>query len=348
MKISQYAQSIADSVTIAVSTQAKKLKAQGIDVVSFGAGEPDFDTPLFIKDLAKKALDAGKTKYSPAAGIGELRAEIARKLLQENDLEYQPSQIVVTCGAKHAVYQAVHALVDPGDEVLIPTPYWVSYPEMVKCIGGIPKIINTSETNSYKLTPQLLQQAVTPKCSLLMLNYPSNPGGFCYSPAELAELGQVIANTELAIISDEIYEKLIYGDTEFRSFAAACPDLYDKTITINGLSKAFAMTGWRIGYAAAPLEAAKVISRLQSHMTSGPASFCQVAAVEALKSGEDEIKKMHAEVSKRARHIYQRLSAIDGITCAEPTGAFYAFPKISAHYPRLGVAGSVYFCQQLL
>ena len=348
MKISQYAQSVTDSVTIAVSTRAKQLKAKGIDVVSFGAGEPDFDTPLFIKDVAKRALDEGKTKYSPASGIPELRAEIARKLKQENDLEYQPEQIVVTCGAKHAVYLALHAVVNPGDEVLIPTPYWVSYPEMVKLVGGIPKVINTYEKEGYKLTPQLLQQAVTPKSSLLMMNYPSNPGGFCYSPAELIEMGKVIADSELTVISDEIYEKLIYGGVEFMSFAAACPELYDKTITVNGLSKAYAMTGWRMGYAAGPLEAAKAIGRLQSHMPSGPATFCQVAAVEALRSGDEEIKKMHAEFSKRARHIYERLSAIEDVTCVEPTGAFYAFPKVSAHYARLGVKGSVEFCQQLL
>ncbi|MCP4713250.1 MAG: pyridoxal phosphate-dependent aminotransferase, partial [Planctomycetes bacterium] len=348
MKLSRSALSVADSVTMAVSARAKQLKGQGIDVVSFGAGEPDFDTPLFIKDLAKKALDDGNTKYAPAAGLLELRKEIANKLSKDNSLTYEPSQVVVTCGAKHAVYEAIHAVVDPGDEVLIPTPYWVSYPEMVKLAGGAPKVINTSEKEGYKLTPQLLEAAITDKTCLLLLNYPSNPGGFCYSPAELAELGEVLADKEVVVISDEIYEKLIYGDMEFQSFAAACPAMYDKTFTINGLSKAYAMTGWRIGYVAGPADGAKAIARMQSHMTSGPATFCQVAAIEALRQGDEDVVKMHAEFAKRGRHIYERLSAVEGVTCAEPTGAFYAFPNVAALYPKLGASGSIEFCTQLL
>ena len=238
MKISNAAQSVADSVTMAVTARAKQLKAMGVDVVSFGAGEPDFDTPEFIKASAKQALDQGATKYSPAPGTMDLRKEIACKLKDENDLTYDPKQIVVTVGAKHAVYEAVHAIVDPGDEVLIPTPYWVSYPEMVKLVGGVPRIIQTSEKDGYKLTGELLKQSVTDKTCLIILNYPNNPGGFCYTPDELKEIGKAIAQTNLAVISDEIYEKLIYGDMEFKSFAAVCPDLYDRTVTVNGLSKA--------------------------------------------------------------------------------------------------------------
>jgi len=348
VKISKTAQSVSASVTMAVTARAKQLKAEGIDVVSFGAGEPDFDTPVFIKEAAKKALDEGATKYSPAAGIMPLRQEIARKLKEENSLEYKPEQIVVTVGAKHAVYEAIHAVVDPGDEVLIPTPYWVSYPEMVKLVGGIPKIVQTRPQDDYKMTPEILKQAITDKCSLLILNYPSNPGGFCYTPAEIAALGKVIADSSLAVISDEIYENLIYGDMEFRSFAAVCPDLYDRTITINGHSKVYSMTGWRVGYAAGPIDLAQAISRMQSHMTSGPATFCQIASVEALRSGQADAQRMHAEFAKRARHIYQRLNAIEGVTCPEPTGAFYAFPNVSSHYARLGVKGSIEFCQRLL
>ena len=348
MKISKTAQSVSDSVTLEVTARAKQLQAQGIDVVSFGAGEPDFDTPTFIKEAAKRALDAGKTKYAPAAGILELRQEIARKLKEENGLTYRPNQIVVTCGAKHAVYMAVHAVVDPGDEVLIPTPYWVSYPEMVKLVGAVPKIVQTSEKDGYKLTPAVLKKAITRKSCLVIMNYPANPGGFCYRPDELAALGEVIADTNLAVISDEIYECLIYGDMEFRSFAAVCPDLYDRTITINGLSKSYSMTGWRVGYAAGPEDAAGAIARMQSHMTSGPATFAQIASVEALKKGRDDIARMHAEFAKRAKHIYKRLSALDGVTCEEPTGAFYAFPNVASHYQRLGVSGSVEFCQRLL
>ena len=348
MKISKTAQSVSASVTMAVTARATQLKAEGVDVVSFGAGEPDFDTPVFIKEAAKKALDEGATKYSPAAGIMPLRQEIARKLREENSLNYKPEQIVVTVGAKHAVYEAIHAVVDPGDEVLIPTPYWVSYPEMVKLVGGVPKIIQTLPQDDYKMTPEILKQAITDKCSLLILNYPSNPGGFCYTPAELAALGKVIAASSLAVISDEIYENLIYGDMEFRSFAAVCPDLYDRTITINGHSKVYSMTGWRVGYAAGPMDLAQAISRMQSHMTSGPATFCQIASVEALRNGQADAQRMHAEFAKRARHIYQRLNAIEGVTCPEPTGAFYAFPNVASHYSKLGVKGSVEFCQRLL
>ena len=348
MKLSRCVLSVEDSVTMAVSARANQLKGQGIDVVSFGAGEPDFDTPIFIKDLAKKALDEGHTKYAPAAGLPELRKAIAHKLSAENGLTYEPGQIVVTCGAKHAVYQAIHAVIDPGDEVLIPTPYWVSYPEMVKLVGGVPKIISTLEKDGYKLTPRLLERSISDRTCLLLLNYPSNPGGFCYSPKELKKLGEVLVDKEIVVISDEIYEKLVYGAEAFESFAAACPGMYDKTITINGLSKAYAMTGWRIGYAAGPKDAATAIGQMQSHTTSGPATFCQVAAIEALRQGDAEIKKMHAEFARRARHIYKRLCAIEGVSCAEPTGAFYAFPNVAGLYRKLGLSGSVEFCSQLL
>ena len=348
MKISQTAQSVSASVTMAVTARAKQLKAEGVDVVSFGAGEPDFDTPDFIKESAKQALDAGATKYSPAAGILELREEIARKLKNENDLDYSAKQIVVACGAKHAVYEAIHAIVDPGDEVLIPTPYWVSYPEMVNLVGGVPKIIETRQEDGYKLTSEVLQPAIAKKSCLLILNYPGNPSGFCYTHAEVAALGKVIADSDLAVISDEIYEKLVYGNMEFHSFAAVCPDLYDRTVTINGLSKSYSMTGWRVGYAAGPEDVAGAMARMQSHMTSGPATFAQLASIEALRKGEDDIQRMHAEFAKRAKHIYERLNAIDGVTCDEPTGAFYAFPNVGSHYKKLGVNGSVEFCQKLL
>ena len=348
MKISKVAQSISASVTMAVTARAKQLKAEGIDVVSFGAGEPDFDTPEFIKQVAKDSLDKGQTKYSPAAGMLELRKEIARKLKEENGLDYEPTQIVVTCGAKHAVYEAIHAIIDPGDEVLIPNPYWVSYPDMVALVGGVSKFIETRPEDEYKLTPDILKAAITDKTKLIILNYPNNPGGFCYTPDEVAALGKVIAESDLAVISDEIYEKLIYGDMEFKSFAAVCPDLIDRTITINGLSKAYSMTGWRVGYAAGPADFAKAMGGMQSHMTSGPATFAQVASIEAMKKGEPEIQKMHAEFTVRAKHIAKRLNEIEGITCPEPTGAFYAFPDVSGCYEKVGVKDSVEFCKKLL
>jgi len=348
MKISRTAQSVSSSVTLDITAKAKQLKAAGVDVVSFGAGEPDFDTPDFIKEVAKHALDAGATKYAPGAGLMELRQEIARKLKEENGLGYEAKQVVVTCGGKHAVYQAIHAVVDPGDEVLIPTPYWVSYPEMVNLVGGVNRFLETSEANGFKLTPAALEKALTAKSALLILNYPSNPGGFTYSAAELAALGKAMAGSKAAVLSDEIYEKLVYGGMEFRSFAAACPELYDRTITVNGLSKSYSMTGWRLGYAAGPADAADAMARMQSHMTSGPATFCQIAAVEALRKGESDVRRMQAEFARRARHIHERLTAIKGVTCVAPTGAFYVFPNVSSYYGRLGVKGSVEFCGKLL
>jgi aspartate aminotransferase len=348
MKISKFAQSVAPSVTLAVTARAKQLKAQGVDVVSFGAGEPDFDTPEFIKQSAVKALAEGKTKYAPGNGLLELREEIAKKLKNENNLTYTAKQIVVTVGAKHAVYEAIHAIVDPGDEVLIPAPFWVSYTEMTKLVGGVPRIIKTREDQGYKMTPEQLEKAITPKSALIIMNYPSNPGGFCYTPDELAAIGKVIAKSKLAVISDEIYEKLIYGSMQFRSFAAVCPDLYDRTVTINGLSKSYSMTGWRVGYAAGPADVADAIDKMQSHMTSGPATFCQWASIDALRNGEPDIQRMAAEFAKRGKHIHQRLIAIPGVTCIEPTGAFYVFPNVSSYYKKFGVKGSVEFCKKLL
>ena len=348
MKISKNAASVSPSVTMAVTARAKELKGQGVDVVSFGAGEPDFDTPDFIKQVAIDMLKAGRTKYLPASGDLGLRKEIARKLKDDNNLTYEPSQIVVACGAKHAVYEGIHAVVDEGDEVLIPTPYWVSYPEMVKLVGGVPVIVETKPEDGYKLTPETLKAAITDKTAMLIFNSPSNPGGFCYSSEEIKALGEVLKGTKVVILSDEIYEELIYGDMEFKSFAEVCPELYEQTLTVNGLSKAYSMTGWRVGYIAAPKDAAKAIAGMQSHMTSGPATFCQLASIEALQKGAQDIKKMHAEFARRAIHISKRLNAIEGVTCAEPTGAFYVFPDVSATYAKLGVQDSVGFCNKLL
>ncbi len=348
MKISRNAASVSPSVTMAVTARAKQLQAQGVDVVSFGAGEPDFDTPSFITEAAVKYLHAGRTKYLPASGDLGLRKEIARKLKDDNGLSYEPNQIVVACGAKHAVYMGIHAVVDPGDEVLIPTPYWVSYPEMVKLVGGVPVIVETKPENEYKLTPEILKAAITPKTAMLIFNSPSNPGGFSYTAEEMRALGDVLKGTKVVILSDEIYEELVYGDMEFRSFASVCPELYEQTLTVNGLSKAYSMTGWRVGYVAAPKDAAKAIDDMQGHMTSGPATFCQLASVDALQKGQEEIAKMHAEFAKRASHICKRLNAIEGVTCAEPTGAFYAFPDVSATYEKIGVKDSVEFCNKLL
>jgi aspartate aminotransferase len=353
MKVSQRAKAVAPSATLAVTNRAKELKAQGIDVVGFGAGEPDFDTPDYIKDAAIKALKEGKTKYTPAAGIPELRAAIAKKLQNENGLTYAPEQIVVNIGGKHSVYEAMQAVLDPGDEVLLPAPYWVSYPEAAGLAGATMKVLETDKANSYKVTPQQLKKAITGKSALLVLNSPSNPGGFTYTPDELRALAQALEGTNVAVMSDEIYEKLIYGDTKFVSFASLSEDAFNRTLTLNGFSKAYSMTGWRLGYTAGPLEVIKAMSRLQDHMTSNPVTFAQHAAIAAMgPQSAEAIEKMRVEFEKRARYMADRLRAIEGVECTEPTGAFYCFPDVSAHFGRtiggVKITGSMDFAKALL
>lgn len=335
IKVSQRAKSVPPSATIAVTARAKELKAQGIDVVGFGAGEPDFDTPQYIKDAAIKALKEGKTKYTPAAGIIELRAAIARKLERENGLKYAPEQVVVNIGGKHSVYEAMQAVLDPGDEVLLPRPYWVTYPEAIKLAGGVTKIIETDKANSYKITPEQLKGAITPKTAMLIINSPSNPGGFMYTPDELRALAKALEGTNVCVMSDEIYEKLIFGDSKFISFAALSDDAFGRTLTLNGLSKAFSMTGWRLGYTAGPLDVIKAMSRLQDHMTSNPVTFAQYAAIAAMGPEADAtIEAMRVQFEKRGKYMAERLNAIEGVHCAEPAGAFYCFPDVSAHFGR--------------
>ncbi len=353
MKISQRAQSVPPSATIAVTARAKELKAQGVDVVGFGAGEPDFDTPEYIKEAAIKAMKEGKTKYTPAAGIIELRKAIAQKLERDNGLKYAPEQIVVNIGGKHSVYEAMQATLDPGDEVLLPRPYWVTYPEAIKLAGAVTKVIETDKNNSYKITPAQLKQAITPKTAMLVLNSPSNPGGFMYTPDELRALAKVLEGTNVYVMSDEIYEKLIYGDSKFISFAALSTDAFGRTLTLNGLSKAYSMTGWRLGYTAGPLDVIKAMSRLQDHMTSNPVTFAQYAAIAALgPEGDKEIEKMRVEFEKRGKVMAERLNGINGVSCAEPTGAFYCFPDVSSHFGRtIGgakIASSMDFAKALL
>lgn len=335
MKISQRAQSVPPSATIAVTARAKELKAQGVDVVGFGAGEPDFDTPDYIKKAAIESLKAGQTKYTAAAGIPELRKAIADKLQKDNGLAYAPEQVIVNIGGKHSVYEAMQAVLDPGDEVILPRPYWVTYPETIKLAGATAVVVETDKANSYKITPDQLKAAMTPKTAMLVLNSPSNPGGFTYSPDELRALARILEDTDVWVISDEIYEKLIYGDTKFISFAALSDDAFSRTLTLNGLSKAFSMTGWRLGYTAGPLDAIKAMGRLQSHMTSNPVTFAQYAAIAALGPEADvAIETMRVEFAKRGKYMADRLNAIQGVECAEPTGAFYCFPDVSAHFRR--------------
>ncbi len=353
MKISKRAQDVPASATIAVTSRAQELKSQGVDVVGFGAGAPDFDTPDYIKEAAIEALKAGMTKYTAASGIIELRKAIAKKLQEENGLQYAPEQVIVNIGGKHSVYEAMQAVLDPGDEVILPTPYWVTYPETVKLAGAVPKIVETDKSTGYKITPAQLKEAITGKTAMIVINSPNNPGGFTYTPQELKALAEVLEGTNVYVLSDEIYEKLIYGDTEFVSFASLSADAFNRTITLNGLSKAFSMTGWRLGYAAGPLEVIKAMGRLQSHMTSNPVTFAQYAAVEALEGPADKaIEAMRAEFERRGQYMTERLNAIDGVECAPATGAFYCFPDVSSHYGRningAKMSGSMDFAKALL
>jgi len=354
MKISKRAQAVPPSATLAVTSRAKELKAKGVDIVDFGAGEPDFDTPDYIKDAAIKALKAGKTKYTAESGIVELRTAIAAKLEKENGLKYTPEQVIVNIGGKHSVYEAMQATLDPDDEVILPVPYWVTYPETIKLAGAVPKIVQTDKKDSYKVTPAQLKKAITKKTSMLVLNSPSNPGGFTYTPEELKALAKVLEGTQVVVLSDEIYEKLIYGDTKFVSFASLSKDAYDRTLTLNGLSKTYSMTGWRLGYVAGPLEVIKAMGRLQSHMTSNAVTFAQYAAVAALTdpTAGETIEKMRVEFERRGKYMAQRLNAIEGIESPEPTGAFYCFPDVSSHYGRTingtEIGGSMDFAKAFL
>jgi aspartate aminotransferase len=353
MKISKRAQDVPPSATIAVTARAQELKAQGVDVIGFGAGAPDFDTPDYIKDAAVEALRAGKTKYTPAAGIIELRTAIAAKLKKENGLEYSPEQVIVNIGGKHSVYQAMQVVLDPGDEVILPSPYWVTYPEAIKLAGANARIIQTDRDNSYKMTPQQLKDAITDKTSMLLINSPNNPGGFTYTPKELKDIAEVLEGTNIIVLSDEIYEKLIYGDTKFVSFASLSEDAYNRTLTLNGFSKAFSMTGWRIGYTAGPLEVIRAMGRLQSHMTSNAVTFGQYAAIAALGDpAEQAIENMRVEFERRGKYMAERLNSIEGVQCPESTGAFYCFPDVSSHYGRTingaKITGSMDFAKALL
>ncbi len=352
MKVSKRAQAVPPSVTIAITSLAKELKAKGVDIVGLGAGEPDFDTPDYIKDAAIKAIKAGHTKYTAAAGTVELRTAIAEKLQRENGLKYTPDQVIVNIGGKHSVYEAMQAILDPGDEVILPAPYWVTYIETIKLAGAVPRIIQADKANSYKITPQQLEKAITNKTAMLLINSPNNPGGFTYTPEELAGLAKILEGTTVVVISDEIYEKLIYGDTKFVSFASLSKDAYDRTLTLNGLSKTYSMTGWRMGYTAGPLEVIKAMGRLQSHMTQNPVTFAQDAAIAALGDDGGAVEKMRTEFERRAKYMTRRLNSIKSVECCEPTGAFYCFPDVSSHYGRTingaKIDGSMDFAKALL
>jgi aspartate aminotransferase len=342
-KISKRAASLTPSLTLAIDSKAKQMKADGLDVVGFGAGEPDFDTPQHIKDACAKALAAGFTKYTPAAGIPELRAAIADKHKRENGLTYKPSQIIVSCGGKHSCFNVIFATCEEGDEVIIPAPYWLSYPEMVKMAGAKPVIVQTTDKTEFKLTPDALRQAITPRTRLFVLNSPSNPTGSVYTPDEIKALGDICVEKNVLIMSDEIYEHLLYDGATTRSVASFSAAHFEHTIIVHGFAKAWSMTGWRLGWCAAPEPIAKAIDAIQSHSTSNPTSFAQKGAVAALTGPQDHLKLWLAEFNKRRTYAWNKLKGIPGLTCVNAKGAFYLFPNIA----KTGLK-SADFCARLL
>lgn len=330
IKLAMRLDGIAPSMTLAITAKAKALKANDVDVCGFGSGEPDFDTPDHIKRAAITAMEKGETKYAPVEGILPLREAIVRKLERDNGLRYQPNQIQVSAGAKQILYNLIMATINPGDEVIIPAPYWLSYPEMVRLAEGVPVILETTEEDRFKITPEQLEAAITPRSRLLILSTPSNPTGVMYTPEELAALARVVVEHNLLVISDEIYEKLIYGDVPHRSIASLGDEIYARAITVNGFSKAYAMTGWRLGYAAGPREVIDAANVVQSHSLSNVTTFAQYGAIAALEGDQSVIETMRQAFARRLQFIYDGVTSIPGLTCVRPDGAFYIFPSIAA------------------
>ena len=331
-RLAKRIRTISPSLTLAISAKAKAMKAAGEDVVNFGVGEPDFNTPEHIIKAAEDALERGCTKYTPAAGLPELRRAICDKFARDNGLEYEPSQIIVSNGAKHSIFNVCFALLDPGDEVIIPAPYWLTYPEVVKVCGGVPVIVEASKKNHFKITPEELKSAITPKTKLFIFNSPCNPTGAVYTEAEVRALAAVCEEAGIFVLSDEIYEKLVYGEEKPFSMAAVSPKMKEQTITVNGVSKTYAMTGWRIGYLAAPLDIAKAISSFQSHATSNPNSIAQYATIKALNSPEASVEEMVARFARRRLALIERVSEMKDVYCIIPEGAFYAMLVVSSTY----------------
>ena len=329
MRLSSRAKAIGASPTLALDAKTKKLISEGVDVVSFGVGEPDFDTPDHIKDAAIEAIKKGFTKYTASSGIPELRQAICDKLKKDNGLDYKPAEVLVSVGAKHSIFNAVMALCEEGDEVLLPVPYWVSYPEMIRVAGGKPVEIKTGIETGFKVTAEQLEEAITPRTSLLILNSPSNPTGAIYTEEEMKRIAEVCLKHHVAVISDEIYEKLIYEGRHV-SFASLSPEVKAITITVNGVSKSYSMTGWRIGYAAGPKDVIDAMGNLQSHSTSNPASISQKAALAGLIGPQEPLEKMRVEFEKRRNYMVRRLNEMPGFKCLLPPGAFYTYPDVSA------------------
>ncbi|MGK7910914.1 MAG: pyridoxal phosphate-dependent aminotransferase [Synechococcus sp.] len=345
MKLATRVKNLTPSMTLAIASKAKALKAAGIDICGFGAGEPDFDTPLHIREASIQALKDGHTHYGPVAGMPALREAIANKLSGENGLPFVPEQIVISNGGKQTLFNLAMAMLEPGDEVILPAPFWLSYPEMVTLAGATSVKVSTSESSRFKLSPEQLKAAITPKTKLLVLTSPSNPTGAVYSREELEALAEIIVANDIYVVSDEIYEKLIYDGGHHVSIGSLGPDIFARTILSSGFAKAYAMTGWRIGYLAGPLELMKAVSSIQGHSTSNVCSFAQYGALAALSSPESEpaVASMRETFAERREVMYEGLTSIPGVTCAKPNGAFYMFPNISC-----AGLGSIEFCDRLL
>ncbi|WP_346937996.1 pyridoxal phosphate-dependent aminotransferase [uncultured Clostridium sp.] len=329
MMLSKKAMGISPSLTLAITAKAKKMKAEGIDVIGFGAGEPDFNTPKNIQQAAIKAIEAGQTRYTAASGIIELKEAVVNKFKKDNNLTYKTSQIIISTGAKQCLANIFQAILNPGDEVLIGAPYWVSYPELVQLADGVPTFVETEESNSFKLTVEALEKAVNEKTKAMILNSPNNPTGTAYTKEELEKIAAFAQKHDIIIISDEIYEKLLYGESGHISVASLSEDAYNRTIVINGVSKAYAMTGWRIGYAATSEKITSLMSNIQSHTTSNPCSISQYASVEALNGDQSEVERMKQEFKKRRDFMADRINSINNLSCVKPEGAFYVMVNIS-------------------
>lgn len=329
MKLSNKAMQISPSLTLAITAKAKKMKADGIDVIGFGAGEPDFNTPKNIQEAGIKAIQEGLTRYTAASGIAELKDAIVKKFKADNNLNYKPSQIIISTGAKQCLANALQAILNPGDEVLVGAPYWVSYPELIQLADGKAVFVETREENAFKLTVQALEKASTNKTKAFILNSPNNPTGTVYTKEELVKLAEFAKKNDLLIISDEIYEKLLYGEEGHISIASISEDAYNRTIVINGVSKAYAMTGWRLGYAASSEEITKLMSNIQSHTTSNPCSISQYASVEALNGDQSEVENMKKQFKARRDFMVDRINSINNLSCVKPEGAFYVMVNIS-------------------
>ncbi|MBE9102187.1 pyridoxal phosphate-dependent aminotransferase [Vacuolonema iberomarrocanum] len=343
MKLAERVNRVSPSLTLAIDAKAKAMKAEGLDICSFSAGEPDFDTPAHIVHAAKAALDQGKTRYGPAAGEPKLRSAIAQKLQRDNQLCYSPENILVTNGGKQSLFNLMMAMIEPGDEVLIPAPYWVSYPEMVKLAGGTPIIIPTTVDARFKVTPEQLREAVTPQTRMLIFNSPSNPTGMVYTPDEVRAIAEVVVEQNIWVVADEIYEKILYDGAQHLSIGAVGPEIFERTVVSSGFAKTYAMTGWRVGFLAGPVPVIKAATRLQSHSTSNVCTFAQYGAIAAYESSQDCVAEMRSAFAERRAFMLEQFNQMKGLTCPSPEGAFYMFPSIA----EVGMA-SMEFCDTLL